>query len=372
MRIILTCGGTGGHINPAIAVAKEFQKHQPGCEILFVGAEGGMECNLVPREGFAIETVKISNFRRKINGENIVHNFQSLANIFTSRSRAKAIIQNFKPDVIVGTGGYASYPALRMGAKMGIPTAVHESNAVAGLTTKMVAGKAKCILLNFEDAKADYQNQERIQVVGMPVREEFLFGDRQKSREALKLNDSPYIVACWGSLGAREMNYKMADFMECAVKSQENIQLTHATGRLGWQWMPDHLASKNLTIGQVPGVQVVEYLYDMPTQMAAADLVIARAGAATIAEICAAGTPCILVPSPNVVGDHQMKNAKILERHGAALVLEESNLTGESLHGMAMELLADPQRLADMKKALHKLAVVNSAERIYQAVVSLI
>ncbi len=372
MRIIFTCGGTGGHINPAIAVAKEFQKHQPGCEILFVGAEGGMECNLVPREGFAIETVKISNFRRKVSGENLIHNLQSFANIFTARVRAKEIIQNFKPDVIVGTGGYASYPALAMGAKLGVPTAVHESNAVAGLTTKMVAGKADCILLNFADAKGDYRNQERIQVVGMPVRDEFLFGNRDRARATLELDSGPYVVACWGSLGAREMNYKMTDFMACAVKSCDKIQVTHATGKFGWQWMPDHLASKDLTIGQVPGIQVVEYLYDMPTQLAAADLVIARAGASTIAEICAAGTPCILVPSPNVVGDHQLKNAKILEQHGAALVLEESDLTGEMLYQVTTELLANPQRLTEMKQALHRLAVVNSAERIYQAVLNLI
>ncbi|MFI3313077.1 MAG: undecaprenyldiphospho-muramoylpentapeptide beta-N-acetylglucosaminyltransferase [Eubacteriales bacterium] len=370
MRILFTCGGTGGHINPAIAVAREFQKHHSDCQILFVGAEGGMECNLVPREGFAIKTVKISNFRRKLNWDGITHNLQSLSNMVNSQKKAKAILKEFQPDVIVGTGGYASYPALKAGAKMGIPTAVHESNAVAGLTTKMVAKKADCILLNFEDAKADYHNPERIQVVGMPVRDEFLFGDRQKARAELGLDERPYIVSCWGSLGAKVMNEKMADFMVQDRNGGLNFQMTHATGKLGWTWMPAYL--KDNGVANIPSLKAVEYVYNMPTQMAAADLVIARAGAATIAEICAAGTPCILVPSPNVVGDHQMKNAKILERHGAAVVLEEANITGESLYQLATELLNHPEDLVKMKRNLHKLAVVNSAERIYQAVMSLI
>ncbi len=255
---------------------------------------------------------------------------------------------------------------------MGIPIAVHESNAVAGLTTKMVAKFANAILLNFAEAKGDYDRPERISVVGMPVQDEFVFTKKADARAKLGLDERPYIVTCWGSLGAREMNKIIADFMVAEKQDGQKFQHTHATGSFGWRWMPQLLAEKQVdTTGQT-GLTMVEYLYDMPLQMVAADLIIARAGASTIAEICAAGTPCILVPSPNVTGDHQAKNATILQTHGGAVVLAEGDCTGEILYQAAKEILEHPSKSQEMRHALGRLSVPNSAQRIYEAVTALV
>ena len=280
MRIIFTCGGTGGHINPAIAVAKLWQERDPSCEILFMGAEDGMENRLVPREGFRLETLKISNFQRKLTPAGIWHNVTTLCHMAGSMGKAKRIIREFRPDVIVGTGGYASFPALKMGAKLGIPTAVHESNAVPGLTTRMVAGSVKKIMVSFEDSRKNYAQPEKVVVTGTPVRSEFLYTRRADARKALGLDDKPLIVSAWGSLGAREMNKKIARFF---VREAEDglFSHIHATGSYGWRWMPDLVKELGLDLSRHPQLDMREYIYDMPTVMAAADLVICRAGAAT-------------------------------------------------------------------------------------------
>lgn len=363
MRVILTCGGTGGHINPAIAVAKLCQERFSDCEVLFIGAEGGMEERLVPREGYRLETLKISSFQRKLSPAGLWHNGRTLWNLLGSLRRAKEIIRRFQPDVIVGTGGYASFPALKMGARLGIPTAVHESNAVPGLTTKMVAREVDRILVSFEDSRRFYADPQKVIVTGTPVRGEFLYTRRAEARQALGLKDEPLVVSAWGSLGAREMNKKIARFM---VREAETggVHHIHATGSFGWKWMPDYMRELGLMLEEHPALELREYIYNMPQLMAAADLVICRAGAATISEICASGTPCIMVPSPNVTGNHQEKNARVLEKHGAAVVLREQDCDGDSLYETAKTLLEDPERLRSMRAAAHRLAVLDAAERI--------
>lgn len=367
MRIIFTCGGTGGHINPAIAVAKLCLERDRNCEILFVGAEDGMEKDLVPREGFRLETLKISNYQRKLTPAGIWHNVTTLVNMAGSMQKAKRIIRDFQPDVIVGTGGYASFPALKMGAKLGIPTAVHEANAVPGLTTRMAAKTADRIMVNFEDSRAYYDRPERVEVTGMPVRSDFLYGDQAKARAELGFDEKPLIVSAWGSLGAREMNKKIARFM---VREAEDglFSHVHATGSYGWRWMPDYVKEQGLELEKYPQLDMREYIFNMPQLMAAADLVICRAGASTISEVCASGTPCIIVPSPNVTDNHQEKNARVLERHGAALVIREADCDGDSLYEAAKKLLSDKERCRQMRVAAKKIAVVDAAERIYTVI----
>jgi len=364
MKIIFTCGGTGGHINPAIAVAKLCQERMPGCEILFIGAEDGMENTLVPREGYKLETLKISNFQRKLTPAGIWHNVKTLVHMRGCMRRAKKIIREFSPDVIVGTGGYASYPALKMGAKLKVPTAVHEANAVPGLTTKMAAKVVDRIMVSFEDSKAYYEDPDRITVVGMPVRGEFLYTKKETARKELGLGEEPLIVSAWGSLGAREMNKKIARFM--VLESQHDaFHHVHATGSYGWKWMPELVEQMGLDLQKHPKIDMREYIYNMPQLMAAADLVICRAGAATISEVCASGTACVMIPSPNVTDNHQEKNARVLERHGAAVVIRECDCDGDGLYETVTQLLADRQKLRDMGTAAAKLAVVDSAEQIY-------
>ena len=367
MRIIFTCGGTGGHINPAIAVAKLCLEREKNCEILFMGAEDGMEKDLVPREGFRLETLKISNYQRKLTPAGIWHNVTTLVNMAGSMQKAKKIIREFQPDVIVGTGGYASFPALKMGAGLGVPTAVHEANAVPGLTTRMVAKTADRIMVNFEDSRAYYDHPERVQVTGMPVRSDFLYGDREQARKELGLGDEPLIISAWGSLGAREMNKKIARFM---VREAEEGLFTHvhATGSYGWRWMPDYVREQGLEPEKHPQIDMREYIFNMSQLMAAADLIICRAGAGTISEGCASGTPCIMVPSPNVTDNHQEKNARVLERHGAAKVIRETDCDGDSLYETAKELLSDREACRAMRVAAKKIAVVDAAERIYAVI----
>lgn len=366
MNIILTCGGTGGHIYPAIAVAKLFQERRPDCRILFIGADDGMEKDIVPREGFELKTLKISNYQRKLTPKAMAHNVKTLWNMTGSLRKASRILREFEADVIIGTGGYASFPALREGAKAGIPTIVHESNAVPGLTTRMVEKRVDRVMVSFEESRSHYTHPERVAVTGMPVREAFLYQDRQSARKALGLDERPLVVSCWGSLGAREMNKKIAEFMKCECADGAPLQHIHATGSFGWKWMPEYVAQQGVDLSAHPEVDMREYIYDMPTVMAAADLIICRAGAATIGEVCASGTPCIMVPSPNVTDNHQEKNARVLEGRGAALVVREADCTGESLYRLTRELLSDPQRCEAMRRAARSLAVVDAAERIYE------
>ena len=370
MRVLFTCGGTGGHINPAIAVAKLCRERIADCEILFVGAEDGMEKDLVPREGFALQMLKISNFQRKLTPAGMWHNVATVFHMAGAMKKAKAIIKEFAPDVIVGTGGYASYPALKMGAKLKIPTAVHEANAVPGLTTKMVAKDVDKIMVSFEDSRTYYDKPERIVVTGMPVRGEFLYTKKEDARAELGLDDKPLVVSAWGSLGAREMNKKIARFM--VREAEEGLfHHIHATGSFGWRWMPELVQQLGVNFSKHPEIDMREYIYNMPQVMAAADLVICRAGAATISEVCASGTPCIMVPSPNVTNDHQEKNARVLERHGAAIVIRENECDPDTLYETVKQLLADKQKLREMGFAAAKLAVVDSAEQIFSLIRSL-
>lgn len=371
MNVIFTCGGTGGHINPALAVANMLRERQPGSQILFVGAENGLEKDLVPREGFALETLTVSNLQRKLTPKGIWHNLCTVKNLYSAFRKADRIIADFQPDVIVGTGGYASYPMLREGARKGIPTAVHESNAIPGLTTKMVAKQAERIMVNFEESREQYQNPERVVVTGMPVRQEFLFTSRNEARRQLNLDSRPVVVSCWGSLGAREMNKKIADFMLCEIKDGVPFQHIHATGSFGWKWMPDYVKQLGVDLEQHPALDMREYIYDMPLLMAAADLIICRGGASTISEVAASGTPCIVVPSPNAAGNHQEMNARILEKRGAGVVIRESECDGKYLYQMAKALLEDRERCTEMRQALKRLAVVDSTEQIYATILEL-
>lgn len=370
MKVIFTCGGTGGHINPAIAVANVLRERRPECEILFVGGEGGMECDLVPKAGYPIETLRMASFSRGLAPQALWHNVRGAVRIAKALSRARAIIRRERPDVIVGTGGYASFAMLHEGAKLGIPTCVHESNAVPGLTTKLVAGTADKILVSFAESRDRYRHPERVEVVGMPVRQEFIYTKQAEARKALGLDDRPMILSAWGSLGAREMNKIIAVFFKLESK-EDRYRHVHATGSFGWKWMPEYVKDQGVDLSEHPNIDMREYIYDMPTMMAAADLVIGRAGASTLNEIAASGTPCIIVPSPNVTNNHQEKNAKILADRGAAVVIHEKDCTPETLYAAADSLLRDPERRMSMRRALLDLAVVDSAERICDVVLRL-
>ena len=371
MNVIFTCGGTGGHINPAIAVANTLKERLPDANILFVGAQGGMEEKLVPQAGYPIKGLPASSFMRKLTPKGIAHNISGVGKILSALGQAKKIIREFQPDVIIGTGGYASCPALYMGSRMGVPTCVHEANAVPGLATRLVAGRADRILVAFAESGERYSQKEKVMAVGMPVRKEFVFMDRDRARQELGLDERPLVVSAFGSLGAREMNKAMADFMKLEKDAGLPFQHIHATGSYGWKWMPELVREKGVELENCPGLDMREYIYNMPTLMAAADVFISRAGSSTCNEIAASGTPCILIPSPNVTDNHQEKNARIMENRGGCVLVLESECSGQRLYGEVANLLADDQRQRQMRKALLASAVPDSAQRICDILVEL-
>ena len=364
MNVIFTCGGTAGHINPAIAVANILKERDPDCNVLFIGAKGHMEEKLVPQAGYELKCLPGSGLVRGKSLKALKKNLQVVSDLTGSIKQCKQIIREFQPDVIVGTGGYASFPALYAGSKLKVPTCVHESNAVPGLTTKMAANRADRVLVCFEESAQYYRRSEKVEVVGMPVRKEFISTAKEQARKELGLDSRPFVVSAFGSLGARAMNYAMADFMKLEQEAGMPFQHIHATGSYGWEWMPDHVRSLGVTPEKNPGLDLREYIYNMPTVMAAADVIIGRAGASTCNEIGASGTPCILIPSPNVTNDHQMKNAKILADRGGAILLPEGEDMGRKLYDAVTSLLSDKNRQNQMSEALKKMVVLDSAERI--------
>ena len=364
MNVIFTCGGTAGHINPAIAVANILKERDPDCKVLFIGAKGHMEEKLVPQAGYELKCLPGSGLVRGKSLKAMKKNLRVISDLTGSIKQCKQIIRQFKPDVIVGTGGYASFPALYAGSKLKVPTCVHESNAVPGLTTKMAANRANRVLVCFEESAKYYRHPEKVEVVGMPVRKEFISTRKNQARKELGLDSRPLVVSAFGSLGARAMNYAMADFMKLEQEAGMPFHHIHATGSYGWQWMPDHVKSLGIDPGKIDGLDLREYIYNMPTVMAAADVIIGRAGASTCNEIGASGTPCILIPSPNVTNDHQMKNAKILADRGGAILLPEGENMGQKVYDAVTALLADKNRQNQMSAALKNMVVLDSAQRI--------
>lgn len=364
MNVIFTCGGTAGHINPAIAVANILKERHPDCKILFIGAKGHMEEKLVPQAGYDLKCLPGSGLVRGLSPKVMKKNVQVIRDLLGSIKECKKIIQAFQADVIVGTGGYASFPALYAGSKLGIPTCVHESNAVPGLTTKKAANRATRVLVCFEESARHYRRPEKVEVVGMPVRKEFITTQKEAARKELGLDSRPLIVSAFGSLGAKAMNGVVAQMMKLESEEGMPFQHIHATGSFGWKWMPEHVRSLGVDPETCDGLDMREYIYNMPTVMAAADLIIGRAGASTCNEIGASGTPCILIPSPNVTNDHQMKNARILEDRGGAVVLAEPEATAEKLYDTVKNLLADGEARSRMSAALRAMVVMDSADRI--------
>ena len=362
MNVIFTCGGTGGHINPAIAVANIWKERHPDSNILFIGADGGMEEQLVPKAGFRLKTLPGGGLSRRLSFAGIKKNVKVMYNLVSSVNRCKKIIKDFGADVVVGTGGYASFPALMAAGMLKIPSCVHESNALPGLTTRMVERWADRMLICFLQSARYYKDQSKVQVVGMPVRSEFIHNKKQACREELGLDSRPVILSTFGSLGAKAMNEMTAELMRLEKEAGYPFQHIHGVGSYGWEWMPKLVEEKGVRNNDA--IFLKEYIYNMPTVMAAADIVISRAGASTCNEIAAAGVPCILIPSPNVTANHQEKNARALEEQGAAAVILEENCTAQAVMDKIRQLLEDRNAYNKMHDALLEIAVPDSAQRM--------
>ncbi len=368
MRVIFTCGGTAGHVNPAIALAGYMKEKHPDLEALFVGTPDGMEKDLATKAGYRYAGIEISSFQRSL--KKIGHNLHTVSTLITSRRKAKALLRDFRPDIVIGTGGYASYPIVAAAAKAGIPTTVHESNAIPGLTTKLLEDSVRTIMVGFEDCRKHYKHPEKVSVTGTPVRGDFFAMTKEEARAALDLSsDRPLVVSFWGSLGASTMNEQMFSFFDAERAAGYPFHHIHAVGSRGWEDFSQKLDTKKY---DAASLDVRRYIYDMATVMRAADLVISRGGASTISELTALGVPTIMVPSPYVTNNHQEKNARLLEDRGGAVVITEDQATGTALYEAACAILSDSAKCRQMQQAMASLGVVDATARIYETVMALL
>lgn len=362
MRIVFTAGGTGGHINPALAAAGELKSRHPDAEILFVGAKNRMEATLVPNAGFKLETIKISGFYRKISIKNLFRNIETVNNVVVSSIQVKKILKGFKPDAVVGFGGYASGPAVRTAAKMGIKTAIHEQNAYPGVTNKALARLAdKVMLTNSEAAKHLACKNEPV-VTGLPVRSEILNADRDFARSELRLNDDNILIlSMGGSLGAKIINTNVAGMIS-SLWRDKRLVFIHATGEYGKEWMPQMLRENGVELGD--NVRIKEYINNMEVCLPAADIIISRAGASSLSEIEVMGKASVLIPSPNVAENHQYYNAMALVNNDAAVIIEEKDLTAEKLTDEVKKLIDNPERLKQIGLNAEKMSMPDSKKVI--------
>ena len=362
LKVIVSGGGTGGHIFPAVSIANAIKEQHPEADILFVGALGRMEMQRVPQAGYRIVGLPICGFDRK----NPLKNISVLFKILKSQRMAKKIIRDFGPMVVVGVGGYASGPTLKIAGSMGIPTLLQEQNSYAGVTNKLLAKKAKRICVAYEGMERFFP-ADRILLTGNPVRQSLLSADVDKD-EALTsfgLNpDRKTILIIGGSLGARTVNESVLFHLDEIRES--DVQIIWQTGKYYSQSIQDRLKEEKA----VPNLHVTDFISDMDKAYAAADLVISRAGASSISELCLLGKPCILVPSPNVAEDHQTKNAMALSTKGAALFVRDADAC-DTLIPLAVKTVGDDAQLESLSVNVKKLALHDSARIIAEEVYKL-
>lgn len=366
MKILFAGGGTAGHINPALAVAGYIKERHPDAVISYIGTADKLEARLVPEKGYDFYTIDVAGFQRRITLKNMEKNISAAVKAVTSTFDSKKILKETSPDIVVGTGGYVSGPVLREAHKLGFRTAIHEQNAYPGVTTKMLASKADRVMLAMPEAEKYLKLKRPPDITGNPVRGELLAISRSEARAKLRLDGRPLILSFGGSLGARRINEAVTELIKWHNGTGRFYHI-HATGSTGYDAMMTSLKDVRLS----SEIDVREYINDMDVCMAAADLVICRAGAITLSELCCCGRPSVLIPSPYVAENHQYHNAMTLKRAGAAEVLEEKNLTGRGLTDAVSEIIENKPLLAEMSAAALKLAIPDSNKRIYDVLMQL-
>ena len=342
MRVIMTGGGTGGHIYPAIAIADEIKRRYPEAEILFVGAERGLEKTLVPANGYDIRLINVQGFNRK----NMMKNFKVLKILRDANKEAIKIMKEFKPDFVVGTGGYASAPIINNAHKLGIPSYIHEQNAFPGVTNKMGEKHASKMFLGFEEASKYFKDPSKHVVSGNPVRASFMEVDRETARKNLGFKDKDFVILAFGgSQGAGRINKAMMTAIK-RFNGDKEINVCLATGKNYYCAIMTELGEQNIDLKD--NIRILEYIDNMPEFLNAADLVVSRSGALTVAEVTVCGKPAIFIPFPAATGNHQYFNAKAVSERGGACVYEEKDLDNEKIMATIVDLMNNTEGLADM------------------------
>lgn len=373
LKVLLAGGGTAGHINPALAIASIIKDHYPDAEFLFAGTPNGMESKLIPKAGYNFAPIKISGFQRKLTPRNIIRNVKTVAYLTTAGHRAKQIITEFKPDIVIGTGGYVSGPVVLKAAQMGIKTAIHEQNAFPGMTTKMLSKKVDAVMLTVEEAMKFLDSGINYTVTGLPVRKGFSSMDRAAAKRELGIpEDEICILSTGGSLGAERVNNTVAELMEWEFKNNIPVTHIHSYGSIYKESFIEDIRARGVEYGENQRIRPNEYIHNMSVCMAAADLVISRSGANALSELEAMGRASILIPSPNVAGNHQYHNAMVLGKAGAAVVLEEKDLSGKVLIENVEKLYSDRAKLEEFSKRAASLYVSDTPDRVFEVIDNLL
>ncbi len=370
MHIVFAGGGTAGHINPAIAVAGYLRQVDPECRISFIGTKRGMESRLVPLAGYDFYTIDVAGFQRKLTLKNIGRNISAAYKAVTSSFASKKLLKMLKPDVVVGTGGYVCGPVLRTAAKMGIKTAVHEANAYPGITIKMLAPLVDCVMIAMEDAVKNITPKNPPVITGNPIRQSLTAVSKKQSREVLGIPmDAKVLLSFGGSLGAKAINDSVFEVIKWNLEHKEFLHF-HGTGKAGYTDFYNRVKEIGYTDDNGT-VKVLEYIDNMDIMMAAADVVISRAGAMSVNELQVCGKPSILIPSPYVAENHQFHNAMSLKKVNAAELIEEKDLNGEVLLNTVLELFSDPEKLEFMSKSAKETAIPDADRKIAEIIINL-
>lgn len=364
MKVIVTGGGTAGHVNPALSIAATIKKYDENASISFIGTKKGIESRLVPKAGYDISYIDVCGLKRKLTVKNVEVAYKAMKSYLD----CKKILKKEKPDVVIGTGGYVTWPVCRAAASLGIPTVLHEANAVAGFAVKMLKKKADVIFVNFDGTKKNLVGAKGELIrIGMPIHEDFYKYNKQTAREELGIDpDIKMILSFGGSLGAKTLNDAVIGFMNDYVKKHEDVYHVHSTGNRFFEECNEKV--KGLGLDKCENICVKEYLYDVPKLMIASDVVICRSGASTLSELSACAKASILVPSPNVTNNQQYHNAKEYSDMGAAIMIEDKDLDSISIHECVDDLFCDARLLKSLGKRASDFEVKNSENIMYDKI----
>ena len=366
MRVIIAAAGTGGHINPGLAIANKIKKEEPDSEIIFIGTSRGLENDLVPRAGYKLKTIEAYGLSKSIS----ISNIKNMIKTAKGFKQAEKIINDFKPDIVIGMGGYICGAVITAAHKFKIPTILHESNAYPGLAIKLLSKKVDTILVGFEDAKIRLPKAKNIVVTGTPIKAkniQLTDKQKQKIRDELKFNENmPIVLVFGGSQGARVINRTLTDII--IHKKNKNYQVIWAAGPNQYDEIKQELEDNNIDINNIKNVKIVPYIYNMDEIMQTADLIIARSGAMTLAEIAIAGKPAIFIPLPSKSVNRQEDNARVFERAGAAKVILNSELDENKLSNTIDDIIRNSANLIDMGNKSKKMAIYNVENKIYEEV----
>ncbi len=366
MKVIIAAAGTGGHINPGIAIANKIKEKEPDSEIIFIGTERGIENDLVPRAGYKLKTVDAYGISKKISVKTIKNNIKTIKGF----SQAKKIIKEFRPDLVIGTGGYICGGAISSAYKLGIPTVIHESNAYPGKATKFLNKKLTKILLGFKDAEKFFDDKSKLVVTGNPTKvkeEKISEEEKRKILQELGLTTTiPTILVFGGSQGAKAINDAMIPLIK--EKKNDKYQIIWSVGPKQYDIIKEEFLKDDIDIDKIKNTKIVPYIYNMSEIMNSIDVIVSRSGAMTITEISLVGKPAIFIPLPSMSANRQVDNAKVLEKLGAAKIILNEEVNSKNLSNTIDKLLQNPEELKQMGKRAKQIATYNVEEKIYDEI----